>query len=60
MTFLNDMRLGGLKTMLSDRIRFQKGLDRLKQWTKFSKIKFNFDTCQVLYLYLQINYLGME
>lgn len=30
MTFLNDMRLGGLKTMLGDRIRFQKGLDRLK------------------------------
>lgn len=30
MTFLNDMKLGGLKTMLGDKIRFHKGLDRME------------------------------
>lgn len=30
MTFLDDMKLGGLKNMLHDRIRFHKGLDRLE------------------------------
>lgn len=30
MKFLDDMKLGGLKNMLGDRIRFLKGLNRLE------------------------------
>ena len=44
MTFLDDMKLGGLKNMLGGRMRFHKGLDKLEYWTKSNKINFNSDT----------------
>ena len=44
MTFLDDMKLGGLKNMLGGRIRFHKGLDKLEYWTKSNKINFNSGT----------------
>lgn len=45
MTFLGDMKPGGLKNMLGDRIRFLKGLDTLEYWAKSNKINLNCDTC---------------